>query len=141
MIAQAAHLVLGLGLDVQLESIGAGLPVVAEHEILPDHDAKLVADRVELVGLVVAAAPVANHVHVGVARGLQNAAIIRGRDAVGKAVERNDVRALGEHGNSVDDKLKAAAPLVEMAIEHDGAQAGFGLALVGGLAAPCLSVP
>ena len=110
MVAQAAHLVLGLGLDVELEVVGARLPVVAEHEVLPDHDAQLVADGVELVGLVVTAAPVADHVHVGVARGLQNAAIIRGGDAVGKAVEWDNVRALGEDGNAVDDEAERTGP-------------------------------
>ena len=95
MVAQAPHLVLGLGLDVQLEGVGARLPVVAEHEVLPDHDAQLVADRVELVGLVVAAAPVADHVHVGVARRLQDAAVVGRGHAIGEAVEGNHVRAFG----------------------------------------------
>ena len=76
MIAQPPKLVFGFLLHVQLEGVGAGLPVVAEHEVLPDHDAELVADVIELVGFVVAAAPVADHVHVGVHRRLQDLAIL-----------------------------------------------------------------
>ena len=76
MIAQAPHLVFGFRRDVQLEGIGARLPVVAEHEVLPDHDAEFVAELVELVGLVIAAAPVADHVHVGVRGRLENAAVV-----------------------------------------------------------------
>src|SRR5580704_15373234 len=67
VIAETGDLVFGFLLDVLAEPIGAWLPVVAEHEVLPDHDAQFVADVVELVGLVVAAAPVADHIHVGVA--------------------------------------------------------------------------
>jgi hypothetical protein len=127
VIAQAAHLVFGLGFDVELEVVGARLPVVAEHEVLPDHDAQFVADRVELVGLVVAAAPVANHVHVGVARRLENAAIVGRGDAIGKAVEGNHIRALGEDGNAVDHQLKER-PHCPDCDEDDGTQAGLGLA-------------
>jgi hypothetical protein len=117
-------------LDVQLEGIGARLPVVAEHEVLPDHDAQLIADCVELVRLVIAAAPVADYIHIGVARRLQNAAIVGGGYATGKAVEGNHVRALGEDGNAVDHQFKAAAPLVQFAMQHDRAQTGFHFALI-----------
>src|SRR5580698_2158572 len=112
MVAQAADLVFGFSLHRELETVGPRLPVVAVHEVLPNHDAELVADLVELVALVVAATPMANHVHVGVASRLKDAAIVRRRDAIRKAVEWNDVRAFGEDGYPVDDKLKAAAPLV-----------------------------
>src|ERR1035438_2849331 len=64
MIAQAAHLILGFCLDIELEGVSPRLPVVAKHEVLPDHDAQFVADRIELLSLVVATAPVTNHVHV-----------------------------------------------------------------------------
>ncbi len=106
MIAQAANLVLCLGFDVLLEVVGARLPVIAEHEVLPHHEPEFVADRIELVGLVVAAAPVADHVHVGIARRLQNAPVIRGRHAIGKAVEGNNVGALGKDRNPVHVKLE-----------------------------------
>ena len=126
MIAQAAQLVSGFGGGVELPVVGAGLPIVAEHEVLPDHDAELVADVVELVGLVVAAAPVANHVHVGVDGGLQDLAVLLGGDAGGEAVEGNDVGALTEDRDAVDDELEGASPLVGIAAQDDGTKAGFG---------------
>ena len=124
MIAQAADLKFGFDFDILLEGVGAGLPIVAEHEILPDHDAELVAEVVELLGFVIAAAPVANHVHVGVAGGLQDAAVLFGGDARGEAVEGDDVGAFAEHGDAVDDELEGASPLIEIAAKDDGAEAG-----------------
>ena len=133
MIAEAADLVFGLGFDVEFEAVGAGLPVVAEHEVLPDQDAEFVADLVELVGLVVASAPMADHVHVGVAGGFEDAAIVGCRDAIGEAVKRDNVGAFGEDRNAVDDELEGSAPFVGMTIEDDGAEAGLHFALIRGL--------
>src|SRR6266568_6294133 len=39
MIAQAADLVFRFGFDIEFEVVGPGLPVITEHEVLPDHDA------------------------------------------------------------------------------------------------------
>src|SRR6201998_2862902 len=116
MIAEAAGLVLGFSFNVEFEAVCAGLPVVAEHEVLPHHDAEFVAYLVKLVGLVVAAAPVANHIHVGVAGGFKDAAIICRCYAIGKAVEGDDIGTLGKNGDAVNDELKRAAPLVGMAV-------------------------
>jgi len=59
---------------------------------------------------------------------LENTAIVGGGDAIGKTIERNNIRALGEDGDAVDYQLKGAAPFVRLAIEDDGTQAGLGLA-------------
>ena len=126
MVAQAANLLCGFLGDVELPVVGAGLPVVAEHEVLPDHDAELVAQVVELVGFVVAAAPMADHVHVGVDGRLQDLAVLLRGDAGGEAVEGNDVGAFAEHRDAVDDELEGASPLVGLATQDDGTQAGFG---------------
>ena len=40
------------------------------------------------------------------------------------------VRALGEDGDAVDDKFKGAAPFIQLAMQHDGAQSGLNLALI-----------
>ena len=124
MIAQAADLKFGFEFDILLEGVSAGLPIVAEHEILPDHDAELVAEVVEILGFVIAAAPVADHVHVGVACGLQDAAVLFGGDARGEAIEGDDVGAFTEDGDAIDDELERAAPLIEIAAKNDGAEAG-----------------
>ncbi len=73
----------------------------------------------------------ANHVHVGVAGRLQDAAIIGCRDAVGKAVEGDHVGAFGKNRDAVDNQLERASPLVGMAVEDDGAEACLGGALFG----------
>jgi hypothetical protein len=130
MVAEPPHLVFSFGLDVQLEGVGAGLPVVTKHEVLPDHDPQLVADLIELVGLVVAATPVSDGVHVGFFCRLQDAAIISGRYAIREAVERNHVRALGKNRNAVDHQLKRSAPLVQLATKLDGSQANLGFSRV-----------
>ena len=124
MIAQAPELVLGFLRNALLEGVGARLPIVAEHEILPDHDAQLVADVVELLGFVIAAAPVPDHVHVGVFSRLQHLAVLRGGDAGGETVERDHVGALAENGDAVDHEFERASPLIGLAPQHDGPQAG-----------------
>ena len=134
VVAQAAHLVLGLSFNVLFEGIRTRLPIVPKHEVLPHHQAKLVADRKELVCFVVAAAPVPNHVHICVARRLQNAPVVSRRHAVGKAIERNHVRALGENRNPIDNQFKRPAPLVQFAIQHNRSQPGLGLSLLSRLA-------
>ena len=126
MIAEAAKLLGSFGSDVEFPVIKAGLPVVAEHEVLPDHDAEFVADVVELVGLVIAAAPVSDHVHVGVHRGLEHVAVLLRGYASGEAVEGNDVGTFAENGDTVDDELERASPLIGLAAKDDGAQAGLG---------------
>jgi len=70
MIAEALYLLDGLFAHVLLKRQVTGHHVAAEHELLPNHKAQLVADVVEVVALVNAAAPLAHHVHVGIARGL-----------------------------------------------------------------------
>ncbi len=86
--------------------------VTAEHKLLPDHKAKFVANVVKDVRLINAAAPLAHHVHVGIARGLQDLAIPFGRDPAGKTIERNNVGAFGKNRNPVDHEGEALAPLV-----------------------------
>ena len=49
------------------------------------------------------------------------AAIIRRGDAAGKAVEWDDVSALGKDGNAIDNEFKRAPPLIELAMQLDGA--------------------
>ena len=69
-----------------------GVAHAGEHEVLPDHEAELVAQLVEIVGLVLAAAPDAQHVHVGGAGALQQVAHRGGGDARGDGIGWNPVR-------------------------------------------------
>ena len=68
MIAQAFDLVDGFLLHIVLERGAARTHIPAEHEFLPHHDPQFIADIVKIIRLVDAAAPLAHHVHVRVAR-------------------------------------------------------------------------
>ncbi len=131
MVAETLHLLSGFLADVFLEGEVAGNHGAAEHEVLPDHDAEFVADVVKVVGFVIAAAPVADHVHVRVLGGLEDLTMLGGSYAGRKAVEGNDVGTFAEDGNAVDDEGKALAPLVVYAAQFDGAETGaeFGVVL------------
>ena len=77
VVADAGGLVGDLALDLGEELLGGGVEVAGEHEVLPDEEAEGVAGLVEGGRLVAAAAPDADHVHVGVRRGLQQGAGLR----------------------------------------------------------------
>ncbi len=130
VMAQPAHVVARLGHHACPEGrIVARLHAAAEHEVLPDQQAQLISDVKERIVLVVAAAPVAQHVHVGVARGGQHLTQACGIDACGEGIERNDVGALGEDLHAVDDEGKALPALaVFLAAQFDRAQANALLA-------------
>src|ERR1019366_9460011 len=102
----------------------------AEHEILPHHDAQFVADVVEVVGLVIAAAPMADHVHVRIPRRLQDLAMLRWSNASREAVEGNHVRAFRENRNSIHDKSETSSPLIRLAAQFERAQSGTQLGTI-----------
>src|SRR4029077_18632683 len=106
MIAQALHLLDHLLPDILLKGRISRDHGSSEHEILPDHDAQFIADVIEVVRLVVATAPVPDHVHVSISRRLQNLPMLRRRDASWEAVEWNYIRALGKDRNPIHHKGK-----------------------------------
>ena len=69
MRAEPADLIVDLGAHFGEEVRRRGIEIAGEHEVLPDQQAELVAEIVEEILLVEAAAPDADHVHVGVDRG------------------------------------------------------------------------
>src|ERR1039458_348589 len=127
MIAQPLRLLDSFVAHVVLKRQVAWNHRTAEDELLPDHQAEFVAEVVEGIALIVASAPHPNEVEVGIVRGLQDAPLLRQSDARWKAVERNDVRALCEEGDSVDHKLEAGTPLVRIAAQLDGTKPRFHL--------------
>ena len=72
-----------------------------EHEILPHHDARLVAEIVEEIVFVDAAAPDPQHVHVRRRRVPDEALVTLQFDTTGEGVERHPVRPLHEDRNPV----------------------------------------
>ena len=103
--------------------IGQRVDAAGKHEVLPDQDAVAVAQVVEGLGLVVAAAPNPDHVVVGVRRGAEQRAELCRRDASREGVRRNPVGSLGEDRDPVDDEGERLAGLVGFAPEFEGAQA------------------
>lgn len=103
VLCDAAHLLQGFLADVVEEGAVGGVEGAGEVEVLPHHDAQRVAEVVEEVGLVDAAAPDAEHVEVGLFGGGEKVAVLlleRGGEN-GEGVARYPVGALGKEGLSV----------------------------------------
>ena len=112
MVAKAPNLIVRLAGNILFICVGSRRPNVGEHKVLPYHNSEFVADLVKLVGLVISAAPDANHIHVRVA-GRQEVLANRLRlHARGEAIEGNDICALGENGNAIDNELERPSPLI-----------------------------
>src|SRR5438067_10549604 len=102
MVAQPTDVIRRLLPHVSQERLVARIHAARKHELLPDEYAHLIAEIVEIIGLINPAAPDAQHIHVRVADGFDELTIARACDARGKTVGRNPVAALGEDGHAVD---------------------------------------
>lgn len=119
-----AHDVLaGLGLHLAAQRLLLGVGGAGEGEVLPDHEAELVAGVVEGVVLVDAAAPDAYEVDVGVGGLGEAGAVALGGDAGGQDVVGDPVDAAREDADAVDDEGEAGAVFVGVAVDLDGAEA------------------
>ena len=67
VIAQPCDVVAGLLPDVFQKPRIARIHAATEHEVLPDENSHFVAEVIEVITLINASAPNAQHVHVGVA--------------------------------------------------------------------------
>ena len=135
VVAQAADLVLRLGADAAEErAVEGGIGRAGEHEVLPDAQAQLVAEVVKILALVNAAAPDAEHVHVGAGGAAEERLVVAQADARGEGVGGNPVGALGEEGHSVDGEPEGFAPAVLLALEFERpkADAADGVVNAGG---------
>src|SRR5215510_25992 len=112
MIPQSSHLIDSFPAHILLKGRIPGYHIAAEHELLPDHDAELIADVIEIVGLVICASPCPHHIHMGFPRSLQDLPVPFRRDTIGEAVKRNHVCAFCKDRNSVYEEGKALAPFV-----------------------------
>jgi hypothetical protein len=108
MGAQARHLVARLRLDFGDELGCLRVGGAGKHEVLPDQKAEPVAEVVEGVVLVDAAAPDPDHVHVRLARLDKQELVAPGVERTHEGVGRDPVRALGEEGNAVQDEAEEA---------------------------------
>ena len=120
---QPPNLLPDLRLEVGDElRVGQRVDAAGEHEVLPDQDPVSVAQVVERLGLVVAAAPDTDHVVVRCRRGAEQRVELGGGHARRKRVGRNPVGALGEDRHAVDDERERLAPFVGLAPELERAQ-------------------
>ena len=118
MVPQTLYLIDRLLPHIVEKCSVARIHVAAEHKVLPDNESEFVADVVEVVVFVDPASPLADHVHIGVARGLKDLAIRGLSDSGGKTVERNYICAFSKNGNAIDHELHASAPVVRIAPQH-----------------------
>ena len=88
-----------------------------EHEVLPDHQAELVAILEKVVVFVNASAPAADHVASEIGEKIKVFSYAFRRFAV-NGVGGNPVRPLDENGASVDDELEFS---LHFAVQHFGA--------------------
>ena len=103
--------------------VGQWVDAAGEHEVLPDQDPVSVAQVVERLGLVVAAAPDTDHVVVRGRRGAEQCVELGRGHAGRERVGRNPVGALGEYRHAVDHERERLAPLVWPAPKFERAEA------------------
>lgn len=101
MFGQAGDVLAGLGLDFGLGFGVLRIGGAGQHEVLPHHDAVLVAQVVELVGLVDAAAPGAHHIGVGFHKIADAALVVALGDTGDEGVVGNPVVAVRVHRTSL----------------------------------------
>lgn len=122
MRGEPAHLVIDLDRYIVEEILGRGVEVAGEHEILPDHEAQPVAKIVEMILLVEAAAPDADHVHIGGFGRLQQILGLLRRRQRKQRVGRDPVGAAAEDLAAVDLEGEAAAGCIRRGDQLDGAK-------------------
>ena len=112
VVAQAHHIVDSLLADIFQKFAVSRIHGAGKGEILPDHDTVPVAQVVKMVVFIDAAAPHANHVHVGVGGVLHHLLVILRRDAGQEHVVGYHVGAFGKYGHAVQFKVEGGTRLV-----------------------------
>ena len=123
MFGQADDVLAGLGLDFGLGFGVLRIGGAGQHEVLPHHDAVLVAQVVELVGLVDAAAPGAHHIGVGFHKIADAALVVALGDTGDEGVVGNPVVAVRVHRHVVDVDLERTADVVGTGVHMHGTEA------------------
>ena len=122
MVAEALDVVLQLGSQQLEEPLRARVDGAAEHQILPDQDALAVAQLVEDLALVLAAAPDAQHVHVRAHRRADEVLVALRRLAGHQRVARYPVGSLAEDVGAIDADDEGLAVVVAFADDLHGTQ-------------------
>ena len=119
MMVQAVQVVDGLGGEFLPHLVGEPDVGAGHHEVLPDHDALLVAEVVELVLGVVAAAPDAERIEIGVDGPLDVVLQTLVSDPAEQIVHGDVVGAHGEDLHAVDDECELTALFVGVLLGAD----------------------
>ncbi len=129
MIAQSFDLLDGLDARVVAEGRARRRDRTAKHELLPDHQAKLVGLGVGMIRQVVPAAPVRSRFMLASLADSSSWSIRAGGTRVGNESIGMKLVRLGKDRQAIDDKFEAFAPPVVLPAQLDTAQAGLRLAL------------
>src|SRR6185369_9588713 len=109
---ETTHVIFGFGSDTIQEFLIAGIHAASKHKLLPHEYSHLVAHVVEIIGLVNAPAPHAQHVHVCINSRLQQPAIFLFAYSSWKAVSRNPVCTFCKNGDAVNNERETLSPRV-----------------------------
>ena len=105
MVAQTLHLILDLLADESQKMRERGIVRTGEHAVVPDQNAELVAEFIEIFVLILSAAPDAEHVHIGFHGIRKNLVVTLAGETLRHGVHRNPVRPLAEDVDAVDTEL------------------------------------
>ncbi len=112
MVAQTAHIVDGLLAYVGEKLLVGRISRAGKHEVLPYHDAVLVAEIIQAVILVDSSAPYTYHIHVHILGVKHMLEILLRRDARQEVVHRHHARSFGEHRLAVELEIQTVTPVV-----------------------------
>src|SRR5262245_162055 len=112
MVSQSLHVIDRLPSHVIKKRLVSRIHAASEHEILPDEDSHLIGNLIEMIRLINAAAPDADHIHVGIADRSKKLVVFFVRDARRKNIGRYPVRSPAKHGNAVDNERKALSKFI-----------------------------
>ncbi len=99
------------------------IEIAGKHEILPDHQAKPIAEVVEPVRLVETTAPDSDHVHIRVNGGLKQILDPFRADARHERIGGDPVGTTAEDLAAIDAERKTAAGFVRIGQEFNAAEA------------------
>ncbi len=116
VVGEPGDLLPRLGLDLAAQRLLLGVGRAGEQEVLPDEQAELVAQVVEVVGLVDAAAPDPHQVDVGRLRLGQPGGVPGPVDAGRERVVGDPVDSLDQDRAVVDDQLEGGARGIRLGV-------------------------
>ena len=122
MFAQARDVLAGFGFNFGLGFGVFRVGCAGQHEVLPHHDAVLVAQIVEFVGFVDATAPCTYHVGVGFHQVADAALVIAVGNARDERIVRDPVVAMRMNRHIVDVNLEWTSDFIGAGVDMHGTE-------------------